>query len=1157
MKKKSRLLKIACILVSLAVLIASVPLISVNASASTASFAVLSDIHYLSSELYAQGSEAWNQYLETSERQMEEADAILENAFEIAEVTLQEAKENNSAYVLIPGDITKDGEYLSHVAMAEKFRAFEEETGIPVFVIPGNHDVNNSNAADYTGEEAAKARITTPEEFSSIYADFGYNEALARYQPEGEGAYGGSLSYTALLEGGYLLLAIDSCMYSEDNGAEGNEHVTGGRIGDGLMQWIVEQCDYAEENNLRIVTMQHHNLIPHIEIEEATLFAFVVEDWQRICDFYADNGIHYVFTGHLHAQDTASYVSDNGETVTDILTSTLTGFPNKLRSAVFTYDDSSFDCEVDTHEIDEIRNVEYILNGEKIECPAPFKFAYSYANTFGKTVDDFAMGAVKGLVYDYFPEIREAGGLIAFLAEMGVDLEKIIVDALGTNGLALGKVEILTVSQNLMGFINDLGAQVDAKYINNEEYTLDFVSGIIDKLLSLELSEYPCTDFYDEMGYGDPARPGNLRDFAQCCIAYYYNGDEPGDSEFMLDVLEGFESGELAEKLFNLLREVLVDDLILGEILGSLEFNPGELFPEGSMLRVLGLILQGVTEALLGGNNSYTNLVESVLGIPLVPEEYSSVNSIIDTLMNEYITQSQFEAWGHTISWMLSSFVVDVNPEVGADNDVTLSYTGPVEVEVTQDNYRLPSHLVMTLSEDAQTGANITWLTKYSITASDIQIIPYSENPDFDGTANVRCSIDADYEIVEKAYPGADIGLVMGILEYYTEYARHNVKITGLTPGTKYSYRVGDAERGWWSEAGTIETADGSDSFTFINVTDMQSQNAKQYETVAGVLDTAFDLYPDAKFVVSNGDQVDMGNHLKHWRYFLNGSGDTLRNTYFMPTAGNHEDEKSVLVSNFIIPNIAESSNTEIGGYYSYDYNNCHFTVLDTNDIVDDELSAEQIEWLKDDVSSSEAKWKIVVLHKAAYSNGSHYDDGDVVGIRKQLCTLMPYLGVDMVLQGHDHVYLRTDVMNANFAVPCEEKQVTHNGLDYTAKVNPNGTVYSIPGTSGVKVYKTKDSAETDKLFPRAEAVIDVDSQVFTAITVDGDYLYYDAYEVTDGKAQRIDSFAIEKTDDSAPADSPVSSVFEKIIEFFDFSRIWKILVTVFPFIAKLHAAAM
>ncbi len=1157
MKKKSKLLKFACILVSLAVLIASVPLISVNASSSTASFAVLSDIHYLSSELYTQGSGAWNQYLSTSERQMEEADAILENAFEIAEASLEEAKANNSAYVLIPGDITKDGEYLSHVDIAEKFRAFEEETGISVFVVPGNHDINNSNATDYTGEKAAKARITTPEEFSDIYADFGYDEALSRYQPEGDGAYAGSLSYSALLEGGYLLLAVDSCMYSEDNGAEGNEHVTDGRIGDGLMQWIIEQCDYAKENNLKIVAMQHHNIVPHTDIEEATLFAFVVEDWQRICDFYADNGIHYVFTGHLHAQDIASYVSDNGETVTDILTSTLTGFPNKMRTAVFTYNDSSFDCDIETHEIDEIRNMEYILNGEKIEYQSPFKYAYSYANTFGKTLDDFAIGAIKGLVDDYFPQIREAGGLIAFLAEMGVDLEQIIIDALGTNGLALGSVEILTVSQNIMGFINDLGAQIDAKYINDEEYTLEFVREIVDKLLSLELSEYPCTDFYDELGVGDPNRAGNLRDFAQCCIAYYYDGDEPGNTDFVLDVLEGFESGELAEKLFNLLREVLVDDLILGEILGSLEFNPGELFPKGSLFRVFGLILQGITEVLLGGDNSYTNLVASVLGIPFIPDEYSSVNAIIDTLMDEYITQSQFEAWGHTISWMIGSFVIDVNPEKFVDNDVKLTYSGPVEVEATSENYRLPSHLVMTLSEDTQTGANITWLTKYSITATDVQIIPYSETPDFDGTASVNCTIDADYEIVEKAYPGADIGLVMGILEYYTEYTRHDVKITGLTPGTKYSYRVGDAERGWWSEAGTIETADGSGSFTFINVTDMQSQNAKQYETVANVLDTAFDLYPDAKFVVSNGDQVDMGNHFKQWGYFLNGSAATLRNTYFMPTAGNHEKEDSVLVSNFILPNMAENCDVEIGGYYSYDYNNCHFTVLDTNDMVDDELSDEQISWLKEDVSSSEAKWKIVVMHKAAYSNGSHFDDDDVIGIRKQLCTLMPYLGVDMVLQGHDHVYLRTDAMNANFVVPCKEKQVTHNGLEYTAKVNPSGTVYSIPGTSGVKVYEVKDNAETDKLFPRAEAIKDVDSQVFTAITVDGDYLYYDAYSVVDGEAQRIDSFAIEKTDDSAPADSPVSGLFEKIIEFFDFSRIWKILVTVFPLIAKLHAAAM
>ena len=162
---------------------------------------------------------------------------------------------------------------------------------------------------------------------------------------------------------------------------------------------------------------------------------------------------------------------------------------------------------------------------------------------------------------------------------------------------------------------------------------------------------------------------------------------------------------------------------------------------------------------------------------------------------------------------------------------------------------------------------------------------------------------------------------------------------------------------------------------------------------------------------------------------------------------------------------------------------------------------------------------EIVVLHKAPYSNGSHYDDGDVEGFRNQLSALLPYLGVDLVLQGHDHVYLRTDVLNANAVIPTKIKTTTYNGLDYLTKYNPNGTIYSICGTSGVKVYHTKDAAATDEKFPRAEAIVDVENSMFSAITVDGNSLYYNAYQVADGEATRVDNFAIEKTDKEAPAD--------------------------------------
>ena len=233
-----------------------------------------------------------------------------------------------------------------------------------------------------------------------------------------------------------------------------------------------------------------------------------------------------------------------------------------------------------------------------------------------------------------------------------------------------------------------------------------------------------------------------------------------------------------------------------------------------------------------------------------------------------------------------------------------------------------------------------------------------------------------------------------------------------------------------------------------------------------------------------------------------------------------------MLDQNFALPDTVDQDR-ESGVFYSYDYNNAHFIVLNTNNLSDDnELSADQLEWLKADAQASDAQWKIVVLHKALYSNGSHYDDKDVKAMRNQLCGLMPDLGIDIVLQGHDHVYLRTDVMDNNEVVKAEEQKITFGGREYTAKLNPEGTVYVISACAGVKDYQTKDVKDTDKLFPRAEAIYDAHSAMFSAITIDGSKLYFDAYMLDDeaeGGATRIDSFALSKSEskDSGDTEQP------------------------------------
>ncbi len=1144
--KKSLLFKISSVILAIAIIAACIP-ITVSANSSEIRFGVISDIHYIAPSLKNADSEVWQEFVYNKHKEYNDLDSLVDNALD---GILRNAVEKGENYVLIPGDLTKDGELASHQVLADKLEAFEEETGIQVLVIPGNHDINNSNAVTFENGKKEPTEKTSPEQFREIYDSLGFDLADSFFVPE-EGKKGGMLSYAATL-GNYRLIAIDSLIYSNDNGAENNEHETAGQLADGLLEWILEECAKAKQQGLTLVGMQHHNIVPHSNIEEATLFAFVINDWLKIADAYADAGLHYVFTGHLHANNVAKHVSDNGEAVYDILTPTLSGFPNYYKIVDFKANGGKVSMDMKTLDIDEYQPV---VSDDGTVYEKPFKLTYSFNRTFGENgIKDMAIGAIKPLLDEYLPAIQQAGGLLEFLKTMNLDLEKIIVDALGTNGLALGPVEILTVSSNIMGFIKDLANQIDTAYVNNPEKLMAIVENVLDKALNYPVCDSPATMLTDIFGI-DVADKCTVGEYALTVLYCYYNGDEDvSDYPYVKAVLNRFYSGELAQEVFNLLREVLVTDLVQGEILATLEFNPGELFPNGNIFYIFGRVLQGITETLLGGDNSFGNLIDSVLSLPVVPQNYSSIDAIIDHLMGEYITQSQYESWGYTINWMLETFVFDSDPGEKMDSNAVITYDGKEEIEVTQDNYRAPSHIAVSLGEDSSSQVSITWLTKYSVTGTDIELVPYSENPKFTGNPTSGKKVNASHEMIGKTYFGADLG-ILGLMPYTKDYVKHTIKLSGLEKGTKYCYRVGDAQRGWWSDSGVIETASGgNEGFTFFYVTDPQAQRPDHYERFAEVIETASAEYPDAKFIVSAGDNVDEGKNVKHWNYLLN-STDKLLDLPYMPTTGNHEDESAVITENFVLPNIP-GQDLETGVYYSYDYNDVHFTVLNTNDIEDDKLGEAQLEWLKNDIKSSDAKWKIVVLHKALYSNGSHFDDGDVEGMRKQLGSLLPYLGVDLVLQGHDHVYLRTDAMAANSVIPSTTSTAEFDGLEYYVKHNPKGTIYSICGTSGVKVYQTKDEAETDKSFPRAEKLNteNTENSMFSAITVEGDSLYYNAYEVENGKAIRIDSFAVEKTENDSLSDKAgaLGNTIEGLLTSFDFGFAWQFTNFIVSAVAKI-----
>lgn len=1102
--KKAKI-KVTAIIMA-AIMVMTVIPFSVFAAGNDLTVATLSDIHYFANALKGNRTEDYQATVAGSTTTLDLTAACLDTALVTMEKELKNVK---NPILIIPGDLTYQGEYQSNIELAGKLEKWEKETGIDILVINGNHDVNNAKSYTYENDVKEKHPTTTPEQFREIYKNLGYDLAYNTYTPP-KGAKQGGLSYSVRYEG-YRFILLDTNVYSADCTKDGtDEHETRQVLCDDLLEWALKECADAKKCGEEIIGVSHASLVDHIGSYQSKLLkAFIVENAEDRATQLAEAGMHFTYCGHQHLADIATFVTDSGETLYECETPPAGTYPCGMYVTEFKAgDNGKLSATYNYHDIDESQPV--VLYGE--EQPQPFKniaFGKAYG---GGDVANLAMNIIKYNLGSIFTGISEAGGILEYLELEGIDLEAILSDAFA--GVSVGPIDIFT-AENIMALADDLCDQLYDAYLTDVDVLYDLMERVINKVVNIQMSEVPCTKFIDTLGFGDETRGGNLGDLALSFLAYMYGGNENlKDDKFMQDCFNNLENDTaVAENLFLSLLDIILNDLLLDELLANMSLNVDEAFPIGKFGFVLGKIVDALLTVILGGDKSLTHIVEFVFNLGVLPWE--SLDGLKDELLGEYLTVSQYEAIGIEIASVVRAFIDDKNPKPQGDKNVTYTYNGKVEPEVTAANYRAPSIITVTYGDDSSSSFNISWYTKDSVKGTDIELIPYSKNPKFTGkptvASNIECITEED---VIRELPAIDFGII-GIMSVEYEMTRHIVKLTGLEPGTRYCYRIGDAERGWWSDIGVLETADNSREVNFLHVTDTQAQNSRQFDVWANLLRVARDTV-DFDFLLSTGDQVDMGSNMRLWTFFANNASDTLMSTPFMPTAGNHESmsgSEFALDQNFALPSAPEQDRTE-GVYYSFDYNNAHFAILNSNNLNEDEgISDDQIEWLKQDMTASDAEWKFVAIHKAPYSNGSHYDDDDVIQIRKQLSTLMPELDIDMVFQGHDHVYLRTDAMVNNKVVEPQEENITFDGLDYTAKIDPQGTIYTITGCAGVKYYLPKDNALTDELFPRAEAIVTCELPTFASIQIKGDTLYFDAYNVDGDEAVRIDNFAIVKTD--------------------------------------------
>ncbi|WP_182914175.1 glycosyl hydrolase family 8 [Paenibacillus sp. 1011MAR3C5] len=465
-----------------------------------------------------------------------------------------------------------------------------------------------------------------------------------------------------------------------------------------------------------------------------------------------------------------------------------------------------------------------------------------------------------------------------------------------------------------------------------------------------------------------------------------------------------------------------------------------------------------------------------------------------------------------------------------------------------------PKLVTMSFNGDPRTSIGFAWYTDSSTgtvaevaEASKVQggIFPADGTLVFEGTEDV----------VETYMIAADRAT-----NTKTKFYSHKAIADGLKPGTTYKFRLGNGEEGSWSKIGTFTTdAAEHQDYRFIVGADSQASTLTNFEPWADTFKKAADFIGDPKFIIVAGDLVDNGDLETQWQWMLSVAEDTLLKVPYVPVLGGHEvndydgdvtTDSNNFYHHFNVPQQVVEGTHE-GSVYSFEYGDALYMVFNSQfegglasdgksiDWEDPEFRA-QLDWMRNMVAKSDKKWKFVTFHKSPYASGdnsSKYEDARVQFYRQHLIPVFDELGIDMVFEAHDHMYMRSFQMYGNEVVPRSALTFDANGN----AVNPKGTIYLMPNALGNKFYqKAEYQYEFDenwnaivKLDEDGNPVLydhffaDVNEQpskkMFTDVSITQEVLSFKSYTAAvddEGKAGTVgnglieyDKYGIKRTD--------------------------------------------
>lgn len=327
---------------------------------------------------------------------------------------------------------------------------------------------------------------------------------------------------------------------------------------------------------------------------------------------------------------------------------------------------------------------------------------------------------------------------------------------------------------------------------------------------------------------------------------------------------------------------------------------------------------------------------------------------------------------------------------------------------------------------------------------------------------------------------------------------RHRVRLPGLEPGRRYPYEIRVGSRALTQGLELKAPGDASGPYSFFVFGDSGDGSRAQYRLAARML--AIEPQPD--FVLHTGDLVymDGARHRYEERFFAPYRA-LLARVPFWPALGNHDIDKKTreVVAYHEVFELPDNGppGAEPDRNFWFDHASCRVAVFDSN-LDEETLRRDVAPWLSTVLAEAGPRWRFVCFHHPPYTGGKYKPDER---IQRVIVPVLDAAHVDLVFNGHDHMYQRTKPLRAGRVV--EEGQ---------------GVVYIVSAAGGAKLYEP--AAER----PECIAVLHNESHSFTQVLVRGDELTLRQIDV-DGRV--LDEFTLRKppvAEDEVPSSEPTES---------------------------------